>query len=59
MFMTVALQGEVSPTLLVPEEALVPEQGQAYVFVVHDTSSSAARCAPAGAGPATSRSSTA
>jgi membrane fusion protein (multidrug efflux system) len=36
MFMTVALQGEVSPTLLVPEEALVPERGHAYVFVVHD-----------------------
>jgi membrane fusion protein (multidrug efflux system) len=36
MFMTVALQGERSPTLLVPEEALVPERGKAYVFVVHD-----------------------
>jgi membrane fusion protein (multidrug efflux system) len=36
MFMTVALQGEVSPTLLVPEEALVPERGKTYVFVVHD-----------------------
>ena len=36
MFMTVSLQGEVSPTLLVPEEALVPERGHAYVFVVHD-----------------------
>ena len=36
MFMTVALQGEVTPTLLVPEEALVPERGKAYVFVVHD-----------------------
>jgi membrane fusion protein (multidrug efflux system) len=36
MFMTVSLQGEVSPTLLVPEEALVPERGKAYVFVVHD-----------------------
>jgi membrane fusion protein (multidrug efflux system) len=36
MFMTVALQGEVSPTLLVPEEALVPERGKTYVFVVDD-----------------------
>jgi membrane fusion protein (multidrug efflux system) len=36
MFMTVSLQGEVTPTLLVPEEALVPERGKAYVFVVHD-----------------------
>jgi membrane fusion protein (multidrug efflux system) len=36
MFMTVALQGEVSPTLLVPEEALVPERGHAYVFVVRN-----------------------
>jgi membrane fusion protein (multidrug efflux system) len=36
MFMTVSLQGEVSPTLLIPEEALVPERGKAYVFVVHD-----------------------
>jgi len=37
MFMTVSLQGEVTPTLLVPEEALVPERGKAYVFVVHDS----------------------
>jgi membrane fusion protein (multidrug efflux system) len=36
MFMTVMLQGEVEPTLLVPEEALVPERGHAYVFVVKD-----------------------
>ena len=36
MFMTVSLQGEVTPTLLVPEEALVPERGHAYVFVVRD-----------------------
>lgn len=36
MFMTVSLQGEVGPTLLVPEEALVPERGHAYVFVVRD-----------------------
>jgi membrane fusion protein, multidrug efflux system len=34
MFMTVSLQGDVEPTLLVPEEALVPERGHAYVFVV-------------------------
>jgi membrane fusion protein (multidrug efflux system) len=36
MFMTVSLHGEVAPTLLVPEEALVPERGHAYVFVVKD-----------------------
>jgi len=34
MFMTVGLQGDVVPTLLVPEEAIVPEQGRTYVFVV-------------------------
>jgi membrane fusion protein (multidrug efflux system) len=37
MFMTVALQGEVVPTLLVPEEAIVPERGHTYVFVVRDS----------------------
>jgi membrane fusion protein (multidrug efflux system) len=37
MFMTVSLQGELSPTLLVPEEALVPERGKTYVFVVDDS----------------------
>jgi membrane fusion protein (multidrug efflux system) len=36
MFMTVALQGELVPTLLVPEEAIVPERGSTYVFVVRD-----------------------
>jgi membrane fusion protein (multidrug efflux system) len=36
MFMTVSLRGEVVPTLLVPEAAIVPERGHAYVFVVHD-----------------------
>ena len=36
MFMTVTLRGEETPTLLVPEEALVPERGRAYVFVVVD-----------------------
>jgi membrane fusion protein (multidrug efflux system) len=36
MFMTVSLRGEVEPTLLIPEEALVPERGHAYVFVVKD-----------------------
>jgi membrane fusion protein (multidrug efflux system) len=34
MFMTVSLQGDVTPTLLVPEEAIVPERGRTYVFVV-------------------------
>jgi membrane fusion protein (multidrug efflux system) len=36
MFMTVTLSGEVVPTLLVPEGAIVPEQGNTYVFVVHN-----------------------
>lgn len=36
MFMTVSLQGDIVPTLLVPEEAIVPERGRNYVFVVHD-----------------------
>lgn len=34
MFMTVALEGEIAPALVVPEAAIVPEQGRAYVFVV-------------------------
>ncbi len=34
MFMTVTLQGDVTPSLVVPEAAIVPEQGRAYVFVV-------------------------
>ena len=36
MFMTVRLQGEVTPALLVPEGAIVPEQGHTYVFVVEN-----------------------
>ncbi|HLS82164.1 MAG TPA: efflux RND transporter periplasmic adaptor subunit, partial [Steroidobacter sp.] len=36
MFMTVSLQGAPKPSLLVPEEAIVPEQGGAFVFVVRD-----------------------
>jgi membrane fusion protein (multidrug efflux system) len=36
MFMTVSLRGEELPTLLVPEGAIVPEQGRTYVFVVRD-----------------------
>lgn len=36
MFMTVKLQGEVAPALLVPESAIVPEQGRTFVFVVED-----------------------
>jgi membrane fusion protein (multidrug efflux system) len=36
MFMTVALEGEPAPALLVPEGALVPEQGLIHVFVVAD-----------------------
>lgn len=36
MFMTVKLQGAVTPSLLVPEGAIVPEQGRTFVFVVED-----------------------
>jgi membrane fusion protein, multidrug efflux system len=36
MFMTVRLQGEVAPALLVPEGAIVPEQGHTYVFVIEN-----------------------
>jgi membrane fusion protein (multidrug efflux system) len=36
MFMTVSLQGDVEPTLLVPEGAIVPEQGRTSVFVVNN-----------------------
>ena len=34
MFMTVTLQGDLAPALIVPEEAIVPEQGRTYVFAV-------------------------
>src|SRR5690606_1575531 len=34
MFMTVRVEGDVVPALVVPEEAIVPEQGRTYVFVV-------------------------
>jgi len=34
MFMTVTIQGDVLEALVVPEAAIVPEQGRAYVFVV-------------------------
>ena len=34
MFMTVKLSGAVMPALIVPEGAIVPEQGRTYVFVV-------------------------
>lgn len=34
MFMTVKLQGQVTPALLVPEGAIVPEQGRTFIFVV-------------------------
>ena len=36
MFMTVKLFGEPEPTLLVPEAAIVPEQGRTFVFVVNE-----------------------
>src|SRR5690606_24233982 len=34
IFMTVRLEGDVVPALVVPEEAVVPERGRTYVFVV-------------------------
>jgi membrane fusion protein (multidrug efflux system) len=34
MFMTVKLQGEATQALVVPEGAIVPEQGRVFVFVV-------------------------
>ncbi len=34
MFMTVVLQGTAVPTLLVPEAAIIPEQGRMYVFAI-------------------------
>jgi membrane fusion protein (multidrug efflux system) len=34
--MTVSLRAKTTPTLMIPEEALVPEQGRTYVFVVKD-----------------------
>ena len=43
MFMTVALQGDVTPALLVPEAAIVPEQGRTFVFVVAGRRRAAAR----------------
>jgi membrane fusion protein (multidrug efflux system) len=36
MFMTVRLTGKEAPALVVPEGAIVPEQGLAYVYVVED-----------------------
>jgi membrane fusion protein (multidrug efflux system) len=36
MFMTVALEGRESPALMVPEGAIVPEQGSTFVFVAND-----------------------
>jgi len=36
MFMSVKLRGRENPTLVLPEQALVPEEGRNYVFVVAD-----------------------
>ena len=36
MFMSVKLRGRENPTLVLPEQALVPEDGRNYVFVVAD-----------------------
>jgi membrane fusion protein, multidrug efflux system len=34
MFMTVNLQGDLMPALLIPEAAIIPEQGRTFVYVV-------------------------
>jgi len=36
MFMTVSLRGDEQPTLLIPEGAIVPEQGRTFVFVIRN-----------------------
>lgn len=36
MFMTVKMQGQETPALLVPEAAIVPEQGRTFVFIVEN-----------------------
>lgn len=36
LFMSVRLGARTAPTLMIPEEALVPEQGRTFVFVVQD-----------------------
>lgn len=36
MFMTVALASRPAPALLVPEDAIIPEQDKAFVYVVRD-----------------------
>lgn len=36
MFMSVTLRGRAMPTLVLPEQAIVPEEGRSYVFVVTD-----------------------
>jgi membrane fusion protein (multidrug efflux system) len=36
MFMTVSLRGQQTPSLVIPEEAIVPEQGKAYVYALED-----------------------
>jgi membrane fusion protein (multidrug efflux system) len=36
MFMTVSLQGQVAHTLVVPEAAIVPEQGRTFAFLVRE-----------------------
>jgi membrane fusion protein (multidrug efflux system) len=36
MFMSVRLRGREVPTLVLPEQAIAPEQGRSYVFVVED-----------------------
>jgi membrane fusion protein (multidrug efflux system) len=38
MFMTVNLRGRTSKAVVVPEAAIVPEQGRTFVYVVDDAS---------------------
>lgn len=47
MYMTVMLRGKRVPTLLVPEGAIVPEQGRMYVFRVHSRDAAGGRGAVA------------
>lgn len=36
MFMSVRLRGREVPTLVLPEQAIAPEEGRSYVFIVED-----------------------
>ena len=55
MFMTVALQGDVVPALIVPEAAIVPEQGRPSCSSSRTASRSVAKSRSAGVSPARSK----